>query len=50
MNIEFFGHSCFRFESNGSSVIIDPWFGSKELPAMDIDDVKVDSIILTHGH
>lgn len=51
MNITHYGQSCFRIETGGSSILIDPFITGNELADnIDIDDIDADYILLTHGH
>ncbi|MFC1554721.1 metal-dependent hydrolase [candidate division KSB1 bacterium] len=50
MKVEFYGHSCFKFSANGKSVIIDPFLTGNPKASIKAEDVKVDNVILTHGH
>ncbi len=48
--LTYYGHSTVLLEGGGSRIAIDPFF--KDNPHIDVspEDVKVDYIILTHGH
>ncbi len=50
VKLTYHGHSCFIIDSEKNSIIIDPFLNGN--PASDIkpDDVKVDAILVTHGH
>lgn len=50
MTVKFHGHAVLSFTANDSNVIIDPFINGNELTDLNVDDVKVDYIILTHGH
>lgn len=50
MKLSFHGQSTVYFESNNKRVIIDPFISGNELSDLDVNDVEVDYIILTHGH
>jgi L-ascorbate metabolism protein UlaG (beta-lactamase superfamily) len=51
MKITFYGHACFGIECEGVSMIIDPFIRPNELARnIDIDSIKVDYVLLTHGH
>ena len=59
-NIRFISHSCILIESNGSSIIVDPWLiGScywrswwNYPPVKEdlVENLKVDAVYLTHVH
>ena len=50
MKVEFCGHSCFLISSNSHSVIIDPFLTGNAQASLKPEDVKVDAVVLTHGH
>jgi len=51
MKITFYGHACFGIESNGISIIIDPFISPNPLAkSIDIDAIKADYILISHGH
>ena len=51
MKIKYLGHSCFDVELNGKSVVFDPFITPNELAKdIDIETVKPDFILLSHGH
>ncbi len=50
MKISYHGHSVVYFESNGKKVIIDPFINGNTHGDLEVADVWVDYIILTHGH
>jgi len=50
MKVEFCGHSCFLISSNGHSIIIDPFLTGNAQASLKPEDVKVDAVVLTHGH
>ncbi len=50
MDILFHGHSTVQITSNGKSLIIDPFITHNPLAKTKAEDVKVDYILLTHGH
>jgi L-ascorbate metabolism protein UlaG (beta-lactamase superfamily) len=51
MKITFYGHACFGIEIDGVSIIIDPFIRPNELAKdIDIDAIKADYVLLTHGH
>ncbi|WP_078379416.1 metal-dependent hydrolase [Sutcliffiella halmapala] len=50
MKVSFHGHSVVKVEAKGKTILFDPFItgnGSTDLKA---EDVKVDIILLTHGH
>lgn len=50
MNVTYLGHSCFLVEAEGKKVIIDPFLNHNPQAAMKAVDVKVDAVLITHGH
>ncbi len=50
MKIIYHGHSCFTFQSQGTSLIIDPFLTGNPLADISAEDVSVDAVLVTHGH
>ncbi|MBI5561033.1 MAG: metal-dependent hydrolase [Deltaproteobacteria bacterium] len=50
MKITFQGHACFMLEGEKSRVIIDPFLNGNPLSKIKPKDVKVDAVLVTHGH
>ncbi|HHL40491.1 MAG TPA: metal-dependent hydrolase [Deltaproteobacteria bacterium] len=50
MKITFCGHSCFIIEGSSASVVIDPFLTGNPQAAVRAEDVKVDAVLVTHGH
>lgn len=50
MRLSFHGQSTVYFEANGKSGIIDPFITGNDLSDLSVEDLKVDYIVLTHGH
>ncbi|MFQ5736484.1 MAG: metal-dependent hydrolase [Thermodesulfobacteriota bacterium] len=50
MKITFHGHSCFTIESASGSVIIDPFLNGNPTADITPADVRVDAVLVTHGH
>lgn len=50
MKITYYGHSCLLAEEGGKSVIVDPFLSGNPNSGAEPKDVKVDAVILTHGH
>lgn len=51
MKFKFLGHSCFLIETAQKKLIVDPFITPNELAKdIDVDSIKVDYILLTHGH
>ena len=50
MKLSYHGQSAIYIESNGKKVIVDPFITGNPLSDLDVDQLEVDYIILTHGH
>lgn len=50
MILSFHGQSTVYLESKGKRILIDPFITGNELSDLDVNNVEVDYIILTHGH
>ena len=50
MKITYVGHSCFILEGGGKSVIIDPFIEGNPQATVKPADIKVDAVLVTHGH
>ncbi len=50
MKITYHGHSCFSLRSRGADLIIDPFLRGNPLSDITPADVKVDAVLVTHGH
>lgn len=50
MNIIYHGHSCVEVRTEQASFMIDPFLKDNPLAQTDPRDVKVDYVLLTHGH
>lgn len=51
MKITFLGQNGFIFQTNNSTIVTDPFVTPNPLAAeINIDDIKADYILLTHGH
>jgi L-ascorbate metabolism protein UlaG (beta-lactamase superfamily) len=50
MEITFHGHSTVQISTNGTSLIIDPFLTHNPLAKAKAEDIKVDYVLLTHGH
>jgi L-ascorbate metabolism protein UlaG (beta-lactamase superfamily) len=45
------GHSCFRLETGGKTIYIDPWvMGNPACPQSEKQVKKADALLCTHGH
>lgn len=50
MKITYQGHSCFTVASGGHSIIIDPFLNGNPVAVIKPGEVKVEAILVTHGH
>lgn len=50
MKLTYHGHSCFLAEAGGKSVIIDPFLTGNPKAVAKAEDIKVDAVLVTHGH
>ncbi|NJB37574.1 metal-dependent hydrolase [Croceivirga sp. JEA036] len=51
MRITFLGHASFQIETEGKTLIIDPFISGNELAShIDVNQLKADYILITHGH
>lgn len=48
--LTFLGHSAFLVEGSEGRVVIDPFLSGNPLAKIKPEDVKVDYVLLTHGH
>src|SRR4051812_7097833 len=44
------GHSCLWFETDGVTVLVDPFLTGNRLAPVKADDLKPDFILVSHGH
>lgn len=51
MDITYWGHACFLLESeSGKKIIVDPFIKDNPTAPVKVEDVKVDLVVVTHGH
>ena len=50
MKLIYEGHACFRIQSEGKEIIIDPYINGNPLAAKKPTELKPNLILLTHGH
>ena len=52
MNLTYFGHSAFQIETQGATILFDPFISGNPLAekVVDADDLSPDVILLTHAH
>jgi len=50
MKISYHGHSVVQIQTQGHTIIIDPFINGNQLTDLKADEIKADVIILSHGH
>lgn len=50
MKVSYHGHSIVKIETNGKTILIDPFINGNDLTDLNVADQKADVIVLTHGH
>ncbi len=50
MKITYHGHSCFLVEGSKGSIIFDPFLKDNPLAKVKPRDIRVDAVLVTHGH
>ncbi|WP_242219673.1 metal-dependent hydrolase [Bacillus cereus group sp. BfR-BA-01380] len=50
MKVSYHGHSVVKIETNGKVILIDPFITGNPKTDLNVEDVTVDTIILSHGH
>ena len=50
MKISYHGHSVVKVETDGKTIIFDPFITGNSSTDLSVDNLKVDVILLTHGH
>ncbi|MEW9500667.1 metal-dependent hydrolase [Jeotgalibacillus marinus] len=50
MKISYHGHSIVKVETNGKTLLFDPFINGNELTDLEVKNEKPNVIILTHGH
>lgn len=49
MKIQWLGHACFRLESEGGSLVLDPYEDNR-VPGVGIMRAEADAVLSSHGH
>lgn len=49
MTIQWLGHACFRIESGGYAIVLDP-YGDGTVPGLSPLNVTADEVLCSHGH
>ena len=50
MKLSYHGHSIVKIETNGLTLLIDPFINGNTLTDLKVEEQKPDYILLTHGH
>ncbi|WHY84983.1 metal-dependent hydrolase [Neobacillus novalis] len=50
MRVSYHGHSVVQINTNGKTILIDPFIKGNRLTDLTVEEVKPDVIILSHGH
>ncbi len=50
MKARFLGHSCFTLQSDGHTIVIDPFLNGNPVAAVKPADLRVEAILVSHGH
>jgi L-ascorbate metabolism protein UlaG (beta-lactamase superfamily) len=51
MQVTYLGHAAFMIETKGKKLMVDPFISANDLAKdIDVDSLKPDYILLTHGH
>jgi L-ascorbate metabolism protein UlaG (beta-lactamase superfamily) len=48
--VTFLGHAAFSIESEGKTILVDPFLTGNPKAAAKAEEVAADAIFLTHGH
>ncbi|MEI7025068.1 metal-dependent hydrolase [Paenibacillus sp. y28] len=50
MELIYHGHSCVQIQTNGKSLVIDPFLRGNELAVTKPEEIRTDAVLLTHAH
>lgn len=50
MKVSYHGHSVVKIETNGTTILIDPFITGNASTDLDAASIHADVILLTHGH
>jgi L-ascorbate metabolism protein UlaG (beta-lactamase superfamily) len=50
VKLTYYSHDCWEIESEGRKIIIDPFIADNPLAPIKPSDIKVDAVLVTHGH
>jgi L-ascorbate metabolism protein UlaG (beta-lactamase superfamily) len=50
VTLKYHGHASFELTDGTTTVLVDPWFTGNPAAVVSADDVKADTILITHAH
>ncbi len=50
IKLTYYGHECWQIESENKTIIVDPFITGNPLSPVKPEDIRVDAILVTHGH
>ena len=50
VELQYIGHSAFYIKYNGYGILVDPFISQNPMANIDVSSLKVDDILVTHGH
>jgi L-ascorbate metabolism protein UlaG (beta-lactamase superfamily) len=50
MKLTFLGHACVHIETNGTSILIDPFITGNPVCPVKLEDIQADVVVVTHAH
>jgi L-ascorbate metabolism protein UlaG (beta-lactamase superfamily) len=50
LKITWYGHSAFRLQAGGESILVDPFIGGNPSATVTADEIDAGTILLTHAH
>ncbi|HEU0165462.1 MAG TPA: MBL fold metallo-hydrolase, partial [Thermomicrobiales bacterium] len=50
MKFNYYGHSTFSIEADGTLVVVDPWFTGNPTNATSASEINPAAILITHAH
>lgn len=50
MQLTYLGHAGFMLEADGKTVLIDPWLTGNPVATLKADDLRAETILLSHAH
>jgi L-ascorbate metabolism protein UlaG (beta-lactamase superfamily) len=50
VTVTWYSHACLLIESNGTKLLVDPFFTGNPIASMEADQAEADFIFVSHGH